>query len=446
MRVSIRTRQDARDEPRALPIEYHLNFRAVAPSNDEDRLHVRLSRTPQSANWQCRVNAAVAAFGDHQTELNHERLSIIRALHQKGLPCDQSVHSAATGMTQKVPPTPNRISDAGALEIEASRGAFGVVAKGLGKRFGAVVAVRDASFQLPTRGVVGLLGPNGAGKTTTIRMIAGVLVPDEGELLVAGLDARSAGRDIRGQIGYLPESAPLYPELTVREYLVFRARIAGVLRMRAAIDDAMHAADVANFADRCCGTLSKGMQQRVGLAATLLADPKVLILDEPSVGLDPQQAQSFRALLRTLGASRLVLLSSHILSEVEDVCTRLVVIARGQVLADTSMESFRARAIGGTRLLIESARPTDALAASILAQIAPTVVWRARALSDGWFETTFEMPAETNSAELAALVGSHMVARLVEHGVAVRKVFQEVPRLEDAFVQLIAQAGHGGCA
>lgn len=343
-------------------------------------------------------------------------------------------------MTQEVPPTSSRVPVLTPSGRPVSESARGVVARGISKRFGAVVAVHDVSFQLPTRGVVGLLGPNGAGKTTTIRMIAGVLVPDAGELEVAGFDARTQGRQIRSHLGYLPESAPLYPELTVREYLTYRARIAGVRRPRVAIDDAMSAADVAHFADRCSGTLSKGMQQRVGLAATLLADPKILILDEPSVGLDPQQAQAFRALLRSLGSARLVLLSSHLLGEVEDVCTQLLVIARGRVLADASMESFRARAVGSTRLVIESARSAATLARGAVHELAPTVPWRERVLADGWTETAFD----TTSTELANALATRVVGGLVRDGIDVRKVLQEVPRLEDAFVQLLAQDRDGG--
>ena len=157
-----------------------------------------------------------------------------------------------------------------------------VRARGLVKRFGSVEAVKSVRFDLPARGVCGFLGPNGAGKTTTIRMLAGVLIPDEGTLEVCGHDALRDPSRLRTAVGYLPESAPLSPELTVREHMRFRAALRGLTgrSARVAIADAMDRTDVARFADRCAGTLSKGMQQRAGLAQTLLGDPQILILDE----------------------------------------------------------------------------------------------------------------------------------------------------------------------
>jgi len=307
----------------------------------------------------------------------------------------------------------------------------GVVACGLTKRFGDAVAVRGASIVLPQTGIVGLLGPNGAGKTTTIRMIAGVLAPDSGELFVAGASADRDPALVRARVGYLPESAPTYPELTVREYLGFRASLVGLsgASAREAIACAMERCDVARFADRLCGLLSKGMQQRVGLAATLLGEPRVVILDEPSVGLDPGQTLAFRELVRELGESRLVLFSSHLLAEVESVCDQLVVIARGTVVAHESMESFRARAAAGGRYYVESER-SFAAAAVAAGMVAETSESR---LPDGWVRTDF-IAAGTDDPRIA-------VGRLLaEVRIPVRAMGVEARTLEQVFVSLVREA------
>lgn len=316
-------------------------------------------------------------------------------------------------------------------EVSTVRAELGVVACNLTKRFGHTVAVRDASFTLPARGVCGLLGPNGAGKTTTIRMIAGVLAPDTGELLVAGLSAARDPALARASVGYLPESAPLYPELTVLEYLRFRADL---LRDRlpnrgSEIATAMERCDVARFASRLCGNLSKGMQQRVGLAATILGDPRVIILDEPSVGLDPAQTLAFRELVRDLGESRLVLFSSHLLAEVESVCSELLVIAHGRVVAQEPMERFRDRAGEGRGCVAETERAfsTAALAAGIVEAARETV------LADGWIRTEF-VGAGSDDPRVA-------VGRLLaEVRIPVRAMALAERTLEQVFVQLVKEA------
>lgn len=313
----------------------------------------------------------------------------------------------------------------------APRIEVGVVACGLTKRFGDAIAVRDASFVLPRTGIVGLLGPNGAGKTTTIRMIAGVLAPDAGELFVAGASADREPAVVRARVGYLPESAPTYPELTVREYLGFRASLVGVsgAAARDAIARAMERCDVARFADRLCGLLSKGMQQRVGLAATLLGEPRVVILDEPSVGLDPGQTLAFRELVRELGESRLVLFSSHLLAEVESVCDQLVVIARGTVVAHEPMEDFRARAAQGARCFVESERAfaAAAVAAGVIAEPAES------RLADGWVRTDF-VAAGADDPRIA-------VGRLLaEVRIPVRAMGVEARTLEQVFVSMVREA------
>lgn len=312
----------------------------------------------------------------------------------------------------------------------------GVRARGLTKWFGGLCAVRSADLRLPSTGVCGLLGPNGAGKTTTIRMIAGVLPPDAGELSVLGLDARRDGAAARSLVGYLPESAPLYPELTVTEYLRFRSGIAGLApsAARRAIAELSERCDIARFTHRCCGALSKGMQQRVGLAATLLADPRIVILDEPSVGLDPAQTLAFRDLVRELGATRLVILSSHLLSEVESVCTELAVIAGGRVVAHESIERFRARATAGARLFAETDLPVsgDAELRALCGDLSE------RALGDGWHRIEFVSSGDDLRPVLAA--------KLAARGIRVRALGAAGASLESVFVELVKRSASEGAA
>lgn len=306
----------------------------------------------------------------------------------------------------------------------------GVVARGLTKWFGGVCALREAGLVLPPTGVCGLLGPNGAGKTTTIRMIAGVLPPDGGTLSVLGVDmARDAAR-VRKVVGYLPESAPLYPELTVNEYLAFRAGIAGLAAgaARRAASEWGERCDVARFGHRCCGALSKGMQQRVGLAATLLADPRIVILDEPSVGLDPGQTLAFRELVRELGSTRLVILSSHLLSEVESVCSELAVIAAGRVVLQESLERFRARAAEGGRLHAEVDRSVRGDAE--IDALCPGST--ERPLADGWYRLEFSPSRGDPRPALAAL--------LAARGVGLRTLGADSTGLESVFVDLVRRA------
>jgi len=325
-------------------------------------------------------------------------------------------------------PDVDAANDAGEVAVRAD---VGVVACNLVKRFGHAVAVRDASFVLPSRGVCGLLGPNGAGKTTTIRMIAGVLAPDAGELLVAGVPAARDPQAVRACVGYLPESAPLYPELTVREYLEFRAGLASIGRAarRAQIDAAMERCDVARFSTRLCGLLSKGMQQRVGLAATLLGDPRIVILDEPSVGLDPGQTLAFRELVRELGETKLVLFSSHLLAEVESVCSELLVIAHGRVVVHEPLARFRARAAADAAYFVESERGF-AIAADA-AGICRSV--REVRLPDGWTRTEFLATDERDPRESVGRL-------LAEVRIPVRAMGVCERTLEQVFVTLVQEA------
>ena len=225
------------------------------------------------------------------------------------------------------------------------------------KSFGALRALDGVSFRAEPGQILGFLGPNGAGKTTTMRILTGFLPPDSGTAKVAGFDVRERSLDVRRTMGYLPEAVPLYPEMRIGEYLRFRSRLKDIPmpRRRSAIDLALQQAGVADVRRRVIGTLSRGYRQRVGLADALLGEPRVLILDEPTVGLDPEQVRGFRSLLAEVGRDRTVILSTHILSEVELVCSAVVIIHRGRIVAQDTPENLRKRLGSTERTLAEIA-------------------------------------------------------------------------------------------
>ena len=223
------------------------------------------------------------------------------------------------------------------------------------KRYGSFTAVDDLSFQVERGEILGFLGPNGAGKTTTMRILTGYQPATEGLARVAGFDVFEQPLEAKRRTGYLPETPPLYPEMTVVEYLQFVARINGLpAGDRAAhVSAAMGRTAIADMADRYCGTLSKGYRQRVGLAQALLHNPDVLILDEPTAGLDPRQIIETRRLITELAGDHTVILSTHILPEVSQTCQRVVIINRGKVVAVDSPDNLTARLQGSQSLYLQ---------------------------------------------------------------------------------------------
>jgi ABC-2 type transport system ATP-binding protein len=216
----------------------------------------------------------------------------------------------------------------------------------LTKQYGPFTAVDDVSFRVEKGEILGFLGPNGAGKTTTMRILTGYMPPTDGQATVAGFDVLEQPLEAKRRTGYLPETPPLYPDMTVREYLTFCARIRGIPRSErnARLDTVMERTRVADMANRHCSKLSKGYRQRVGLAQALLHNPDVLILDEPTAGLDPKQIIETRRLIKELGGDHTVVLSTHILPEVSQTCQRVVIINRGRVVAVDSVENLTSRA------------------------------------------------------------------------------------------------------
>ena len=194
--------------------------------------------------------------------------------------------------------------------------------------------MNDVSFRVERGEIVGFLGPNGAGKTTTLRMLTGYLAPTSGAIRIDGIDAIRSSIEARARLGYMPEGVPLYREMRVDEYLRHRAALKAVDGIADAVDRSLERAGVTDARRRIIGQLSKGYRQRVGLAESLLADPPILILDEPTSGLDPNQVRQFRDLVRSFARKKTVLLSTHILSEVEAVCDRVIIIREGEKVAD----------------------------------------------------------------------------------------------------------------
>jgi ABC-2 type transport system ATP-binding protein len=221
-----------------------------------------------------------------------------------------------------------------------------IAVQNLTKYYGDYPAVRDVSFTVPRGQIVGFLGPNGAGKSTTMRVLAGFLTATSGSASIDGVDVFWNPVAARRKIGYMPESCPLYPEMRVREYLHFRAGVKGVFgkRRRERIDYVLRRCWVDDVEGQLVGTLSKGYRQRVGLADALLAEPDVLILDEPTAGLDPTQIRETRGLIRELGQEHTIILSTHILSEVEMTCNRVIIIHQGRVAASGTIADLETEA------------------------------------------------------------------------------------------------------
>jgi len=225
----------------------------------------------------------------------------------------------------------------------------------LTKRYGPVTAVDDVSFKAERGEILGFLGPNGAGKTTTMRVLTGYMPATDGKAIVAGYDVLEQPVEAKRRTGYLPETPPLYPDMTVFDYLTFCARIKGVPRSERAtrLRNVMERTQIADVAKRHCAKLSKGYRQRVGLAQALLHNPEVLILDEPTAGLDPKQIIETRRLIKGLGGDHTIILSTHILPEVSQTCNRIVIINKGRVVAVDTPDNLTARLRGSETLYVQ---------------------------------------------------------------------------------------------
>ncbi len=294
------------------------------------------------------------------------------------------------------------------------------------KRFGAVEAVTGISFSVFEGEIVGFLGPNGAGKTTTMRMLAGIFPPTTGTVRIAGHDPRRDPLACRRAVGYFPENAPYYPELTVTEYLGFVARLKRIPRAarKAAVESVLADCGLEKVAHRRVGTLSKGYRQRVGLAQALCGDPPILILDEPTIGLDPQQVVDIRERVRGLRGRRTVLFSSHILTEVEALCERVVVIAGGRLAGEGTPAQLGLQLGRRQRVVLRTDGPERDVVAALSAIPGVMIVDHGSG--------AFVLEAGVD-VDLGTMVGT----RVARGGWIVRELRIETLDLEDIFLRLV---------
>ncbi len=307
----------------------------------------------------------------------------------------------------------------------------------LTKYYGSLRAVNDISFHVERGGVVGFLGPNGAGKSTTIRILACYHPASSGSASVAGFDVREQSIEVRRNIGYLPESTPLYPDMRAREYLSFRGKLRGLslAERTAAIRRVTERCWLGEFIDRPIGQLSKGMKQRVGLADALLHDPAVLILDEPTIGLDPTQIRETRALISELGEKHTVLLSSHILPEVEQICDRTIIIAAGSIVATGSPDELRNQLRAKARVIAEMSGAAEEEVARSTRELSSVEAVDVSS-SNGWVRLSIEPKPDHDPRE-------DLFKLTTSKGWSLRELKREGASLEDFFIQIIAKQQRG---
>ena len=301
------------------------------------------------------------------------------------------------------------------------------------KRYGRLTAVDDVSFRVEPGQILGFLGPNGAGKTTTMRILTGCIPATEGRALIAGFDIFDQPIEAKQRTGYLPETPPLYPDMTVQEYLTFASRISGVKASdrTTRIEFVMARTNVTDVANRHCGKLSKGYRQRVGLAQAILHDPDVLILDEPTAGLDPKQITETRELIKDLAGDHTIILSTHILPEVEHTCTHVAIIKTGHVVAVDTLENLKKRLAGSETVRLEitteGADPT-----AVLAQVDGVTSVTVNSSKDG-----------TSIVEVQTAQGGqarqHLANAVVSHRWGLLELRRDKMGLEDVFLELTTQ-------
>lgn len=294
----------------------------------------------------------------------------------------------------------------------------------LNKSYAGYQVLHDVSFDVQKGEILGFLGPNGAGKTTTMRILTGFMPPSSGTARVAGYDVFADSMQVRKRIGYLPESVPLYTDMTVYDYLDFAARLRGVPDRDTAVLNAIDATNIAVYADTLIAKLSKGYRQRVGIAQALVHDPQVLILDEPTIGLDPKQIIEVRNLIKSLGGDHTVILSTHILPEVSQVCTRVLIINEGKIVAEDTPERLSARVRGAEHILLHVAHPASNI---------PTELEKLRGVlgvqpkADGAYEIETTLGTDRR-ADIAALA--------VQRGWGVLELRPIAISLEEVFLKL----------
>jgi len=296
--------------------------------------------------------------------------------------------------------------------------------EGLTKDYGPRRAIEDLNFTAVKGEILGFLGPNGAGKTTTMRILTGYMPPTSGKAMVAGFDVVEQSLEVRRRVGYLPETVPLYPEMTVFDYLKFMADLRHLPDGEERVDNVLELVHMTDRAEGYIANLSKGMRQRIGVAQALLHEPEVLILDEPTIGLDPAQIHEVRDLIRELGRERTVLLSTHILSEAQQVCNRVLIINKGRIVVEDTPENLQARLAGALRVSLRVRGDADGLE-SLLAKISGVT----HVVSKDEGELEFEAaPGKDVRPEVARAV--------IKNGYDLLELHTVSMSLEDIFLQL----------
>jgi ABC-2 type transport system ATP-binding protein len=300
----------------------------------------------------------------------------------------------------------------------------------LTKYYGERLAVDSITFNIERGEIVGFLGPNGAGKSTTMKMVTGFLMPSSGDVFVADHDMTRESLQGRRHLGYLPEIVPLYYDMTTRGYLRFAGRLRGLDQKTAArrVDEVVETCALQEYRDVILAKLSKGYRQRVGLAQSIIHDPEVLILDEPTIGIDPIQVAHTRQLIKQLGENRTILLSSHILPEVSMVCQRVIIIHQGKIVAQDSIEHLSSSATGGEQLRLRVDGPAERVTA-VLAGV------------DGVLEVKFQEPFHLARLEAGKQPQAQISAILVQQGWGLLAMESAAMTLEDIFLELTGEAG-----
>ena len=300
----------------------------------------------------------------------------------------------------------------------------------LTKRYAGRTAVADISFTVARGEIVGLLGPNGAGKSTTMRILSCFLPATTGTVRVAGFDVFYQSDEVRRRIGYMPENNPLYPEMRVREYLKFRARLKGLgwRRSRQRVTTVMEQCGLTEVGRRIIGQLSKGYRQRVGLADALVHEPELIILDEPTIGLDPHQIRAVRQLIKSLAQKHTVLISTHILPEAEMTCNRMLIMYDGKILAADTPDNLQRLMAGGSQIIAEIAAPADELR-EVFSQM-PGVEQFDVSPCEGEFQRCALTPRDGYDLRPA------IFALVLERGWIMRELTRSRHSLEDIYVQV----------
>ncbi|NLG67969.1 MAG: ABC transporter ATP-binding protein [Firmicutes bacterium] len=310
----------------------------------------------------------------------------------------------------------------------------------VGKRFGQRWAVQDLTCSVEPGEVLGFLGPNGAGKSTTMRIVTGYMPPTTGSVRVAGVDALDDPVRLKSRGGYLPEIPPVYGEMTVRGYLLFVAEMRRVPRHRRRrhVDDIMGRTGVADVAHRLAGRLSRGYKQRVGLAAALVGEPPVLVLDEPTAGMDPRQIIEMRQLIRSLAGRHTVLLSSHILPEVASTCQRVLIINKGRLVAQDTPDNLSAR-LGGRRQLRLEVRGTRQALEAALAEVSGIagIRWPGESGHEGTTVAELDLDPVGADGEAAGDVREAIFFALARRGLPILEMRSLDRSLEDVFLELV---------